>query len=98
MTQFSERTTPKGLAESVFEAFHEEPAICLLPEWEDPQGRQKVLEETWPGLFEAMLSGWVPDEALWPKERSSEMFREWFDVEMSSVGEDLWPEHRLGYL
>ena len=88
----------EGLAESVFESFHEEPSIYLLPEWEDPAKQQVVLEEFWPDLFEAMLAGWVTDEALWPKNRTFEMFREWFDVEMTSVVEDLHPQEPLAYI
>ena len=42
--------------------------------------QQEVLEEFWPALFEAMLEGWVRDEALWPKDRTPGMFQEWFEI------------------
>ena len=87
-----------GLAESVFESLHEEPHIYLLPEWEDPSAQQEVLEEFWPSLFEAVLGGWLTNEDLWPKDRTLEMFREWFDVEMSSVVEDLHMDEPLGHI
>ena len=47
------------------------------------------LEQSWPNLFDAMLEGWVTDEAFWPKDRTLRMFREWFEIQMSSVVQDL---------
>ncbi len=47
------------------------------------------LEEFWPILFEAMLEGWVRDEAFWPKDRTLEMFQEWFEIQMCSIVQDL---------
>ncbi len=88
----------EGLAESVFEALREEPSVYLLPEYEDPAIQQEVLEEFWPGLFEAMLEGWVTDEAYWPKNRTFEMFGEWFEVQMSSIVQDLYLDERLEYI
>jgi len=57
-----------------------------------------VLEEFWPDLFEAMLGGWMTDETCWPKNRTFAMFREWFEVQMSSIVQDLYLDERLGYI
>ena len=35
-------------------------------------------------LFEAELEGWYTDSALWPQERTFELFQAWFDVECHS--------------
>jgi len=35
-------------------------------------------------LFEAELEGWYTDPALWPLERTFELFQAWFDVECHS--------------
>jgi hypothetical protein len=40
----------------------------------------------------------VTDEASWPKNRTLEMFREWFEVQMSSIVEDLFLGEALKYL
>ncbi len=72
-----------------------EPHVYLLPEYEDPATQQDVLEEFWPGLFDAMLEGWVTDEAYWPKNRTFEMFGEWFEVQMSSIVQDLYLDEPL---
>ncbi len=63
--------------------------MYLLPEYEDPASQQEVLEEFWPALFEAMLEGWVRDEALWLKDRTLGMFQGWFEIQMCSIGQDL---------
>jgi hypothetical protein len=88
----------EGLAESVFETLHAEPTVYLLPEYEDPSSHHKALEEFWPDLGEAMLEGWLTDESLWPKNRTFGMFREWFEVQMSSIVEDLYLGEALEYL
>ncbi len=87
--EWARRDDDEGLAESVFEGLRSEPTVYLLPEYEDPSSQQEVLEEFWPDLFEAMLEGWVTDESLWPRNRTFEMFQEWFEIQMSSLVQDL---------
>ena len=96
--EWAKRDDADGLAETIFKTFHEEPTFYLLPEYEDPSTQQEVLEEFWPDLFEAMLGGWVTDEALWPKNRTFEMFHQWFEVQMSSIVQDPYLDERLSYL
>ena len=79
----------EGLAELVFENLRREPHVYLLPEYEDPASQQEVLKEFWPAIFEAMLAGWVTDEGLWPKNRTLGMFQKWFEIQMSSMVQDL---------
>ncbi len=40
--------------------------------------------------FEALLAAWLTDPAGWPRERTFEMFQEWFEIQMTSVVEDLY--------
>ncbi len=80
----------EGLAESVFESLREgEPHIYLLPEYVYLSERKELLDAFWPAIFDRMLEGWVTDEALWPTDRTRQMFDEWFEVQMTSVIEDL---------
>ena len=95
--EWTQRDEAEGLADTVFETLHTEPTVYLLPEYEDPSTQREVLEEFWPDLFEAMLEGWVTDEALWPKDRTFEMFREWFEVQPSSIVQDLYVDEALEY-
>ena len=88
----------EGLAESVFETLRTEPHVYLLPEYVDPTSRKEILEDYWPALFEAMLSGWLRDPGCWPRKRSSEMFNEWFEFQMTSMVEDLDQDEPLDFI
>jgi len=87
----------EGLAGGVFEQMCEEPHIYLLPAYEDSESQRDVLKDYWPALFEAMLEGWVTEESLWPQERSLKMFREWFEITMTSMVLDLDLDEPLEY-
>ena len=43
-------------------------------------------------------AGWVTDKECWPKNRTLEMFREWFEVQMISILQDLYLDEPLDYL
>ncbi len=92
---WAKRDDTTGVAELVFETLRREPHVYLVPEHEDAESEQAVLEKYWPHLFEAMLAGWLTDERQWPKQRTRTMFQEWFDVQMCSVVEDLHLEGQL---
>ena len=87
--EWAKEDDDEGLAELVFENLRNEPHVFLLPEYEDPTSQKEVLEQSWPVLFEAMLEGWVTDEAFWPKDRTLGMFHKWFEIQMSSVVQDI---------
>ena len=88
----------EGLAQSVFEALTHEPGVYLVPEWQEPEGMRRVLEEFWPALFDAMLNAWVTDQGLWPEGRTLEMFHEWFEVQTFDTVEDLYEDEAIDYL
>jgi len=69
-----------------------------LPEYDDLSSKQDALEEFWPVLFEAMLEGWVTDEASWQENRTLEMFLEWLEVQTISLVQDLHLDEPLEYL
>ncbi len=96
--EWARQDDPEGLADSVFKSLRGEPYVYLLPEWEEPEERRRILQDFWPDLFEAMLECWVRDEEYWPKERSFQMFQTWFEVQLSSIVEDLQPDEPLGDL
>ena len=82
-------------AERVFEDLRTAPHVYLLPEYEDAESEREVLEDFWPELFAAMLTCWLTDEQQWPKDRTREMFREWFDVQMYPAVDDLHLDEEL---
>ena len=46
---------------------------------------RKWIEANFEWLFEAELESWYTDPSLWPRERTLELFRQWFDVECHSM-------------
>jgi hypothetical protein len=82
----------------VFETLRSEPAVYLVPGWEDPDEERAVLKEFWAALFDAMLEAWVTDESLWTKKRSMEMFREWFEIQTFEMVQDIYLDEGIDYL
>lgn len=74
------------------EDLREDNEVFLIPQYNDNSDSEKWVEKRWSFLFEHMLMGWVDDEALWPQERTLEMFREWFEIEIHTMAWDLSDE------
>ncbi|MBK8738711.1 MAG: hypothetical protein IPM02_03805 [Betaproteobacteria bacterium] len=66
-----------------------EKTAYLIQEFSDDDEALRVLKSVYAEIFERELFGWHTDEAAWPKKRSLVLFREWFEIEMHSVVEDL---------
>jgi hypothetical protein len=66
-----------------------EQTAYLVPEFEDDNKAERVLKRVFSEVFERELFGWHTDETAWPKNRTFTMFRQWFQVELHSVVEDL---------
>lgn len=56
-----------------------------LVEVEDEGGLDEWLGRHHEELFEAELVGWYTDPALWPRDRSLEILREWCSFELHTV-------------
>ena len=70
----------------------DEQTIYLIPSFEDNEEAWGILEEIYAEVFERELDGWHTDETAWPQNRDFAMFKEWFDIELHSVVEDLSAE------
>ena len=66
-----------------------EQTVYLIPSFEDDDEAWEILEEFYPTVFESELYSWDTDPASWPPDRDFELFRQWFDIELHSVVEDL---------
>ena len=71
------------------EDLFEDNNIFMIPRFDDESRSIKWIERYWDALFEYMLSEWVTEESLWPQERTLDLFREWFDVEIHTLVWDL---------
>src|SRR6266581_3566731 len=69
---------------------NDEQTVYLIPSYDDDEEEAwEILWEMYPAIFENELYGWHTDEAAWPKGRDFGMFKEWFEIEVHSVVEDL---------
>jgi hypothetical protein len=66
-----------------------ERTVYLIPSYDTQEEAWDILAEAWESIFDAELWDWHTDEAAWPPGRTFAMFKEWFDVEIHSVVEDL---------
>lgn len=66
-----------------------EQTVYLIPQVDDEDELREVLELAWARIFENELYGWHTVEEDWPKNRTQEMFLEWFTIEFHSMVEDL---------
>jgi len=71
------------------EDLREDNEVFLIPQFNDNTDSAKWVETRWEFLFEHMLLGWVEDESLWPQNRTLDMFKEWFDIEVHTMAWDL---------
>ena len=67
----------------------DEQTVYLIPSYEGDEAAWKILENVYPTIFENELYGWHTDEAAWPRGRDFAMFKDWFEVELHSIVEDL---------
>ncbi|WP_233874568.1 hypothetical protein [Paraburkholderia adhaesiva] len=66
----------------------EEPSAFLIPTsgTEDPdQPGKRWIQRNWKALFEHMLEDWYTDPALWPRNRTIKMFRDWCEIRIHSI-------------
>jgi hypothetical protein len=66
-----------------------EQTVYLVPEFEDDDEKEEVLQLVFAEVFERELFGWHTVEDAWPQVRTLEVFREWFSIEFHTVIEDL---------
>jgi len=70
-------------------AERDEQTVYLIHEIENWSELDEWLALNYEALFEAELYAWYTDEALWPKNRTLELFHEWVDVEYHTMVVDL---------
>ena len=59
---------------------------------DSPEATEEWLKANQQVLFERELDGWYSDPTIWPKDRSYNQFKKWFEVECHSVVEDTLEE------
>jgi hypothetical protein len=95
--QLADRDEAEKASPHTLTSMNEEPRAYLIPEIFDPDELEMYLERSWILIFEMLLSDWTSDQTLWPKKRTFKMFRDWFEIQCSSMVYDLWSKDRLKY-
>ncbi len=62
-----------------------EPVIYLIAECESDEDFAGWIDGHFDEIFQEQLTGWWTDERSWPKKRTLELFRNWFDCRLHSV-------------
>lgn len=79
---------PRPLEDAVtLDDVNEERTVCLIDDAaaEDPETLEHWLKRNYAALFEMELEDWYTDPALWPQQRSYQLFQEWFEPECHTV-------------
>lgn len=66
-----------------------EQTVYLIPEPEDDEDAERLLQEVCTHVFESELDAWWTDEDAWPAQRTYAVFMEWFSVEIHTIIVDL---------
>ena len=69
------------------------PTMYLVHEHEDTDLRELIAGWYWEAIFDLELVSWMRETSTWPQNRTTEMFYEWFDVELASELVDLAKGH-----
>lgn len=67
----------------------QEPTIYLIPECDTAEDVAKVLHEFCEEIFDDQLAGWYREPETWPRDRSYDVFCQWFDYQHHSMLVDL---------
>lgn len=73
----------------------EDPTIYLIPECDTDEDVAEALRDLYEEIFEEELAGWYTDESVWPRDRSFDVFRRWFDYRHHSMLMDLCDDEPL---
>jgi hypothetical protein len=65
------------------------PTLYLVPPFDDEEEAAEVLSRVFPGLFEEELNAWWTDPDGWPPRRTFVVFRQWFDIGLYPMVEDV---------
>jgi len=67
----------------------EENSVYLLPEFGNDNEMWGILKDRYDDIFLNEVSSWYKDKNLWPKDRTFEMFKKWFNVNAHTMIYDI---------
>jgi hypothetical protein len=61
----------------------------LIPQFEDDQQRDAILNEVYSDIFVEWLFNWCIDDNRWPLNRTLALFKTWFELEYHSIVKEM---------
>ena len=80
---------PQGQPPFEMDEINAEPEIILIPEYDDEDGFEEILDEYWADIFEDSLASWTTNQSTWPKDRTKDMFEQWFSLVTGPLVKDV---------
>lgn len=74
-----------SLAPVALEEANRDCTAILIPECDNDAEALAYLKPLKPKLLEMELEAWIRDKQLWPVERTTDLFDEWFEFETHSM-------------
>jgi hypothetical protein len=74
----------QNLEGNLFPAEKIESSIYLIRDMSTDEEKEAWLQKKFDSIFQQELASWYGDEKQWPKKRTYQMFREWFDISFQS--------------
>ena len=75
---------PAGGSHITLESANEDSSVFLIHEFASEEF-ESWLESCYQPLFDNILGEWYTDPALWPQDRTLELFKAWCDFEVHSM-------------
>lgn len=68
----------------VIEDLQADCTAILIPEFDHPEESRAFIDAIAESLLEEEYAGWCTDKSRWPKNRTKQLFWQWFEVEIHS--------------
>jgi hypothetical protein len=76
---------PDGGPKVSLDNFRHNCTVILIPEYDTHRQTKSYINQIYEDIFEEELWGWCTEESWWPKDRTKELFWQWFEVELHSI-------------
>ncbi|MDE2312282.1 MAG: hypothetical protein KGJ93_04340 [Patescibacteria group bacterium] len=75
---------PDADREYTDEVFEKDCTVILIANYSTEKEAREQVNDIWEDIFDYELYSWCTEEMWWPKDRTKEMFWQWFSVEYHS--------------
>jgi len=83
------KNLPKPMDSGVLKNVEKDCTVLLIPSFDGPKQAQAYIDQIYLSIFEAEFSSWGIPKNAWPKERSLEIFKTFYQVDFHSMVYDI---------